>query len=357
MNIKLRKRRTRAGTVTLFLDCYDQGRRWLEYLKLYLTGNRDEDKETLKLAENIRARRQLEYASGEHGFTQQARQKEDFLEFCQKLGESKRSANTRVVWKNALCQLEAFTGGPVSISHVNNTFLQSFKEFLLSRVSQNSAGVYMARIKTACRQAVKDGILPRDPTLGVAIKKQLTKREFLNLEEIKKLAGTPCGNQAVRDAFLFSCFAGLRYSDVRALTWEKVKEANGKMFIEFTQVKTGSLEILPLSEQAALIVKAQAAAKPSSKIKHEIPSNVVFKLPAQQTLDKAIRQWVARAGIDRTISFHCARHTFATLSLTRGIDIFTVSKLLGHSDLGTTQIYAKLIDEKKREAVELLPIL
>ena len=95
----------------------------------------------------------------------------------------------------------------------------------------------------------------------------------------------------------------------------------------------------------------------SPRIVNEIAPGVVFRLGAQQSIDKAIRQWVKRTGIDKNISFHCARHTFATLGLTCGIDLYTMSKLLGHRDIASTQIYAKIIDRKKMEAVAMLPTL
>jgi integrase len=361
MQIKVRHKKLRDGRrETVYLDYYDHGRRWLEYLGLYLTGKKahaETDRETLRLAENVAAKRRLELASEEHGFAMQARQRADFIEYCRKLGESKRSPNTRVVWRNAIGHLETFTGGPIQLGRLNHSLLQSFKEHLLGKVNQNSALVYLARIKTACRQAVKEGILSRNPALDVSIKKQATRREFLTLEELEKLAATSCSNQDTKAAFLFSSFSGLRYSDVKALTWGTVKRANGSCQLEYTQAKTGDPETLPLSAEAAAILEGQHDARVSPRIKSEINGDAVFKLGAQQTIDKAIRRWVKRAGIEKKISFHNARHTFATLSLTNGVDIYTVSKLLGHKSLETTEIYAKVIDQKKRQAVGMLPRL
>jgi len=358
MQIKVRSRKLRDGKRdTVYLDYYDHGRRWLEYLGVYLTGNRPADKETLRLAENIAAKRRLELASDEHGFAMQAKQKADFIDYCRKLGESKRSPNTRVVWRNATGHLRTFAGGPIQFSKVSHSFLQSFKEYLLGRVKQNSALVYLARIKTASRQAVKDGILSKNPASDVSIKRQATRREFLTLEELERLAQTKCSNQDTRAAFLFSAFSGLRYSDVKALAWHKVKHVNGGCVLEFTQAKTGGVETVPLSEQATAILKDQTDARASTRIKTEIPSDAVFKLGAQQTIDKAIRDWVKRAEIGKKISFHSARHTFATLSLTHGVDLYTLSKLLGHKHIGTTEIYAQVVDQKKRQAVEMLPRL
>ncbi|MEW5976024.1 MAG: site-specific integrase [Acidobacteriota bacterium] len=357
MGVKLRSRKTSHRTKTLYLDIHDQGNRWLEYLKLYLTGDRDRDKETLRLAKAICAKRQLEIANQEHGLNIPSKQKADFIEYCRKLGKSKRSPNTQVVWNNAIQQFANFAGEKVQFSQINSTFLQAFKDYLLKNLSPNSALVYLARIKTACHQAVRDGIFPKNPALDISIKSKETRREYLTLEELQKLAATPCSNQETKQAFLFSAFSGLRYSDVKALTWRKVRAVNGGYVLEFTQAKTGDVETLPLSEQAVSILKNQAAAKPSPRVSTELAPDAVFKLGAQQSIDKAIRQWVKRAAIEKKISFHCARHTFATLGLTHGVDLYTMSKLLGHRDVATTQIYAKIVDQKKREAVSLLPKL
>jgi site-specific recombinase XerD len=357
MGVKLRSRKTSSRTKTLYLDIHDHGSRWLEYLKLYLIADRDKDKETLRLAKSICAKRQLEIANQEHGLNIPSKQRADFVEYCRKLGKGKRSPNTRVVWNNAIQQLTSFGGEKIQFTQISNGFLQSFKDHLLTNLSPNSALVYLARIKTACHQAVRDGIFPKNPALDISIKKKETRREYLTLEELQKLAATPCSNEETKQAFLFSAFSGLRYSDVKALTWPKVRAVNSGYVLEFTQAKTGDVETLPLSEQAASILRDQATAKASPRITDAIPSDAVFKLGAQQSIDKAIRLWVRRAEIQKKISFHCARHTFATLGLTHGVDLYTMSKLLGHRDVATTQIYARIIDQKKRDAVNLLPKL
>jgi len=285
----------------------------------------------------------------------QAKQRADFVEYCRKIGEGKRSPNTRTVWENAVKHLQHFTGGPIQFSKVNHSLLQSFKDYLLSKVSQNSAGVYLARIKTACHQAVRDGILLRNPA-DVSIRTQRTRRQFLTLEELGKLAATPCSNRDTKAAFLFSSFSGLRFGDVKALTWSKVKRSNGSCALEFSQGKTGEAETLPLSAEAAAIIEGQENASLSPRIRSKVDNDAIFKLGAQQTIDKAIRQWVKRAGIEKKISFHSGRHTFATMGLANGIDIYTMSKLLGHKSIKTTEIYLHMLDETKQQAVEMLPL-
>ncbi len=363
MQIKVRHKKLRDGKrETVYLDFYDRGKRWLEYLGLYLNAGstpteRDKNRETLRLAEDIAAKRRLEYRSEADGFTSRVKQKADFVAYCRKLKDSRRSPHTRAVWESAIQHLEAFAGSGIPFNRVNHAFLLGFKAFLLERVSVNSAWTYLARIKTACGQAVKEAIFSRDPALGVAIPMKATRREYLSIDELQLLADTECPNQATKAAFLFSAFSGLRYSDVRALTWDKVKESNGGLNLEFTQIKTGEVESLPLAQQAVDILKAQENSAKSAKTKIAIPSSAVFKLPSKAALDKAIKRWVKRAGIQKHISFHCARHTFATLGLTSGVDLYTVSKLLGHRNISTTQIYAQIVDQKKRDAVNLFPKL
>jgi integrase len=157
----------------------------------------------------------------------------------------------------------------------------------------------------------------------------------------------------VKQAFFFSCFTGLRYSDVDALTWDKVK--NG--FIEFSQQKTGDAERLPLSDEAKRILKQQEKAEPSPNLRREFAKNSVFFMPTQPVVDKQLKAWAKAAALDKRISFHKSRHTFATLSLSAGVDLYTTSKLLGHKNLQTTQIYAQVVDEKKKQAVSMLPSL
>jgi len=314
-----------------------------------------QDKRTLEVANDILAKRRLEFVQENHGFPSATRQERDFLDYCRQIAGTKRSPNTQLVWRHAIDQLEAFDGGgPVTFDRLTEEYLRGFRDHLTANLKQNSAGVYLARIKTAIHQAVRDRILTRNPADGITIKKQTTQREYLTLEELGLLHRTECGNQAVKDSFLFSAFSGLRHSDVKGLTWDKVRKAGPHYSVEFIQQKTAEPEWLPFSRQAGKILGAQKGAEYSLKQTAEINPNAVFKLPAQQTIDKAVKRWAKRAGIKKRVSFHTARHSFATIGLKHGIDIYTMSKLLGHRDLNTTEIYAKIVDQKKRAAVDLI---
>ena len=152
----------------------------------------------------------------------------------------------------------------------------------------------------------------------------------------------------VRNPFLFSCFTGMRYSDIIKLRWKEVEQSNGRTRLVFRQQKTRSQEYMDLNEQAVSLMGERGA-----------EDQLVFPGWEWNTalFNYYLRAWVKSAGIKKRISFHCARHTFATMLLTLGVDIYVVSKLLGHSSVKTTQVYAKIVDEKKQQAVDSIPQL
>jgi len=157
---------------------------------------------------------------------------------------------------------------------------------------------------------------------------------------------TPCGNDETRRAALFSALTGLRFSDIEKLTWGEISGTDESPRIEFRQKKTKGVVYMPISPQALELCGRRENAK-----------NVVFpNITAGEHVNETIAAWVKRAGITKKITFHCFRHTFATLQIAGGTDIYTVSKLLGHSSVTTTQIYAKVVDSKKTVAANAIKI-
>ena len=256
---------------------------------------------------------------------------------------------TEKAWRNTLKHLKDYTGGHIRFVAVTDVWLEEFKSYILTKVSQNTARSYFSKVKTALRRAVKDKIIVTNPAdLVDQIKEQDIERIFLTFEEVQKLAQTPCRDHEVKRAFLFSCFTGLRISDIRQLQWQNIKKES----IEYRQRKTKGFEYLHLPPMAKQIL----AERPNPKILNMQNTNV-FNLPRNEQLGKVLRKWCEKACIRKHVTFHTARHTFATLVLTRGGDLYTVSKLLGHKDIQSTQIYAKIVDEKKKAAMELLPVV
>lgn len=278
MSVKLRKRKRDHGKTYVYLDLYTHGTRKTELLAI-LTGDKFHDRETLKMCNEIRAKRDHELTSDSHGVLGTFRRRQSFISYCEELALQRPAKNTRLSWDCAIQHLKDFAGENVVFADLNRQFFEKFRDHMLkvAELSPNSAQVYLARIKTALHQAVDDNLLPFDPSAKVTIRKKDKLPIHLTLDEVKKLSVTPCPNNQVKAAFLFSCFTGLRYSDVDVLTWNMVRDN----YLEFNQQKTGDAERMPLSEEARRILDNQKNAAPSPNLRRTLPKNAVFFMPSQ----------------------------------------------------------------------------
>ena len=177
-------------------------------------------------------------------------------------------------------------------------------------------------------------------------KAEASRREYLTIEELKQLISTECKYEIMKQAFLFSCLCGLRVSDIRKLKWSDLQKSGERIRIEIKMQKTKEPLYLPISDEALKWLPGEAK-----------DDDLIFPLTHEGTINNILQKWAKAAGVTKHISFHVARHTHATMMLTLGADLYTVSKLLGHKNIATTQIYAKVVDKKKEEAVSLIPNL
>ncbi len=281
---------------------------------------------------------------------------QNFATYFKKLAD-KRKASNHDNWISAYNYLEKFTKGNLKFADLDETICNDFKEYLLTTksnksskttLSQNSAVSYFNKLKAALKQAYKDGYLQTDLNAKIEpIKIAETRRNFLTIEELNRLVKTDCNNPLIKRAALFSALTGLRHSDIIKLVWGELEHIKGQgYFIHFTQQKTQGIEVLPISEQAYSLLGEPKQA-----------TDKVFEgLTYSAYENKQLYQWLGAAGITKDITFHCFRHTFATLQLSKGTDIYTVSKMLGHRELKTTQIYAKIVDQTKREAADKIQL-
>ena len=379
--VSLRQKKISKGRKSLYLDFYppiphpktgEPTRR--EFLGLYIYEkpktpiDKQHNKETLKIGNSIRQKRE-NFLNKPEIYSQyekeQLRLKElgeqCFIEYFTKLA-NKRNGSNRSSWVSTLNYLNDFTNGNIKFSDLNQKFLEDFKEYLLTTksnrsnkttLSRNSAVSYFNKVKAALKQAYKDGILHYDLNAKIKpIKAAETRREYLTLDELNKLAKTDCNNPLLKRAALFSALTGLRFSDIQKMTWGELEYINGQgYFLNFSQKKTKGIEVLPISEQAYSFTDGSENPKDMPQDK---PVFDGLKYSAYQ--NKHLYQWIGAAGITKDITFHCFRHTFATLQLFSGTDIYTVSKMLGHKDLKTTQIYAKIVDEAKRTAANKIKL-
>ncbi len=376
MKIHLRQRKqSKSGSISLYLEIYkgtsttSDGKvkvlRDYEYLNLYLVDkprnplDKQQNKDTLKLAESIRAKRELEIKNGLYGFASDFKQNTNFIDYFKELTEKRLKpdgSGNYGNWDSTLKHLINFAGTKISFREVDKQFCERFKDYLIDEaktiggknLSSSSTSSYFTKLRTCLNQAVDDGIILTNPARKVATPRIVeNKREYLTLDELRAVAKADCRYDVLKRAFLFSCLTGLRWSDVQKLQWSEVQKFNDGWRISFHQKKTKGLQYLDISEQARNYLGEPG--KPDDR--------VFTGLKYSSYLNVALQRWMMAAGITKPITFHCARHTFAVLQLTLGTEIFTLSKLLGHSELKTTQIYAKIIDEKKREAANKIPDL
>lgn len=347
MSVILRERKLPSGKTQLYLDIYLKGRRRTEALRFYLTGDRNRDKEIRRLAEAVRGKREFAFYGDEEGIFQSDRARVNFFAFARSVYEGKKEL-TRRTYENAFTHLEDYSDEDLTFEIITPKFCSGFKDYLLNHVKlkQNSGATYYERLRIILRKAIKEGIIKQNPSEGISITTAESLPKYLTEAQLKQLLGTDCENQDIRNAFIFSCSTGMRYGDISTMEWKQIRGDN----VELIQRKTGIAQSIPLNVTALGILSLQ-------KKKAVKPTDLVFAFPRRSTVDKALKRWAKRAKVDFVLSFHKARHTFGTLMLTKRIDIYTVSKILGHKSLDTTQIYARVIDEKKREAVDRLPNL
>ena len=379
--VTLRQKKISKGRKSLYLDFYppiphpetgEPTRR--EFLGLYIFDkpktpiDKTHNTETLQIGESIRQKRE-NFLNKPEIYSQyekeQLRLKElgeqCFIEYFTKL-TNKRKASNHDNWVSALNYLDTFTNGSLRFADLNQKFLEDFKEYLLTTkskksdrttLSQNSAVSYFNKVKAALKQAYKDGILQYDLNAKVKpIKAAETRREYLTLDELNKLVKTPCNNLLLKRAALFSALTGLRFSDIQKMNWDELEYINEQgYFLNFNQKKTKGVEVLPISEQAYSFTEGTENPK---DMPQDEPVFEGLKYSAYH--NKHLFQWIGAAGITKNITFHSFRHTYATLQLFHGTDIYTVSKMLGHKDLKTTQIYAKIVDDTKRKAANKIKL-
>ena len=374
MKITLRKKKLTTGRYSLYIEYYkgsiqnEQGKtehlRHFEYLKEYLIidpetpQEKKANKETQTKAEQILAIRRAEYAQGKYGIKDRSKNKLLFLTYYNKLKEERYETKGNYDnWDAAQNHLENYCKKrKITFEDIDEDFVLGFKKFLATKaktksntlLSQNSRYTYYNKFKAALRQAFEDGYTNRNYATTVkGFAQGETTREYLTQEELQALAKAHCKHPVLKSAFMFSCLTGLRWSDVNKLTWSEVRDEEDETRLIFKQKKTAGQEYQFISPQARNLMGRRRQEK----------EKVFQGLKYGAHFNAEILRWCIRAGITKHITFHSARHTHAVLLLENGADIYTVSKILGHKEIRTTQIYAKIVDKKKKEAAYLIPEL
>lgn len=310
--------------------------------------------ETMELAENLRARRQLDIQNRNYRFISNARKTGNFMTYYYSISSVKQESKSDN-WAMSYKYLLSFCGHDVKFNDLDVKFCEDFEAYMRSgpaigerkkRIGINTAVSYYGKFRSVLKQAYKENLIEDNLyELTDRITEAETHRECFELEEFQLLARTESKNPLLKRAALFSGLTGLRYSDIQTLSWKEVRGSVGKHFIQFHQQKTEAATSLPISEEAYGLLGERGAA-----------DDLVFKGMKYSQVKTFMVQWLAKAGIDRDVTFHGFRHTFATLQLELGTDIYTISKMLGHKSVKTTEIYTKVRDSKKREAASRISL-
>jgi len=374
MGIYLREKKVGNGKVSYYLDIYHNKMRWYEFLKITVSKAHptEQDKEKKRLVQEIRIKRENELIVQDNGLIDRGKRKTNFIVWFENYINNKPNTNTHR--STALAHLKTYMGSrPLPFTALTPQWIKEFTNFLLKKVSNNTARCYLMDMFTALEDAVRQDIMPFNPFRKIEkherIRQQNVFRQAFTLEQLQHLVETPCKiHPQIKQAYIFSCFTGLRWSDVNKLRWSEVivKQIDDKeeYFIYFEQEKTEGIEYMPVSDQAVDILKEckKELEEGNDKSPYVFPcvkeyddkNQLMYKI-----VNRALKKWAKKADLDVKLTFHTGRHTFATNVLENcpDGDLWTVSKLLGHKNINSTQIYAHVRDKKKASAVKALPKL
>lgn len=362
-NVTLRQKSIANGKASLYLDYFPEivspktgksTRR--EFLQLYIFDTPKNDveklhnKSTLAQADLIRSKRMTQIRDREYGFKENITYSVDFIEFYTKIVEehyNKGINSSHSSWNASLNYFKAFAGKKLFSHLLTEEHVKKYKTFLLQtnnlrtntgKLSVNTASTYYKNFASVLKKAYKKKIIEKDLAADIEfIKEQQTYREYLSEEELSTLWNTPCDLEKVKQMAIFSALTGLRFSDIVTLPYYNIySDKHQGDYIKIKEQKTGNLFNHPISTTALQIINMQKK-----------DSMFVFADIKYTDITRPLKKWITNSGITKKISFHNFRHTYATLQLANGTDIYTVSKLLGHKNVSTTQIYAKVIDSNK----------
>ncbi len=371
--IRLRTKALSNGNQSLYLDYYQNGKREYEFLKLYLipettTQAKAANANTLRTANAIKAQRLIDITNGKAGIktANKSLLLSDWIKTIIERKSNKVSVSSIKGFSRLNQHLSKYDAS-VMLVDVDKQFCIGFTDYLRTAkslkvskkepnkepktLSQTTQAEMFNALSLVLNEAVREGLIQSNATRQLSnterIKAPESTREYLTKEELQRMIETPVSPQAQEDknAFLFCCFCGLRHSDVSALRWGDIVKDGEKVYVSIIQKKTKQPIVAPLSNKAISYLPERNGKSDDER---------VFEMPKQGVTNKRLKRWAKDAHVNKNVTFHVSRHTFGTMMLTAGADLYTTSKLMGHTDIAVTQIYAKIVDKKKEEAVNLL---
>lgn len=376
MRIEIRTRELKNGNRTIYLDYYDKGKRWYEYPKLYLVPDsaphaKELNKNAMDKAVAIRAKRLLGETPEEDGSP--LKEADKILvstwmdEYAKAMHENAGLSSTYLKHFDTLIRMVndylAHIKRPrLTMDCIDREFYRGFLHYMTDvyechthdgntrKLAKSTMHLFQLKMNTMLNQAARDGVIKCNPyhllSRDERIKKPTDQRDFLTREELHRLMEVETRSTTTKMAFLFSCFTGLRYSDLKQLKWGNIERSQSGMVIRIEAMKKTEKPVtIPLGTNAMAWMPERG---------DKTLDNFVFDIGTCGGCNAVLKTMAKRAGINKRVSFHTSRHCFATLTLAATNDIATVSELLGHSSVATTQIYAEVLMEDKIAAVNKL---
>lgn len=353
MSVKLRKRENQDGSTSLVLDIYKgPGQRKIEFLKhLQLpAGNsiidRQKRKENWALAQQICIERAQELSASDYDLATDLSKKVVVIEWMRDFAEAYDKEDVRVI-DGVINRFETFLTEKKSSGLLMKDFNESvalqFKDKLVKTCKGEGAKSYYGRFRKIVKQAVRENLLTKNPCEFIRPPSGDAKvKDVLTFDELQSIAQTQTDAVEVKRAFLFCAVTGLRFVDVKALTWKEIDFKDKLMKV--VQSKTKKYKEFPLNETAVALLGIEGEKQ-----------DLIFDLPTANGCNKSLQLLVDRAKIKKTISWHCARHSYGTNLIHNGTDIYIASQLLGHQSLAHTKRYVRASREMNQRAVDSLP--
>ncbi len=323
---------------------------------------RQQNKETIELARKIRWEREQEFLQNREGYRLRKERRINFLDFCESYIASYKKKDVRMIklardrFSDFLKEHNRLPAAQLKAEEISADMIRKFVSYLQSRSKGEGARTIYKRYKKIVKACMEQGYMRTDPCKGIgcAADDEVLTKDVLSQEEIQQLIAThyPQENKNVRNAFIFCLYTGMRWCDVKDITYASVDFSN--KLLRFEQAKTKghsskSWVTTPLNDGLIQLI----GQIPKGKDKNTL----IFRLPSYESSCKSVKHWVKLAGIDKHISWHCARHSFAVNILNNGANIKTVASLLGHSSLRHTEKYTRAVDKLKEDAINSLPEL
>lgn len=261
--------------------------------------------------------------------------------------------------KSLMNQLRNFLsqyGGDYQQKAITPELCDEFEKYLSQRVRQSSCRNYLQRMSALLADAERRGIIESNPMQAISRsrlpKKAESDKVYLTKEELEQLRNAECLHENTRNAFLLSCYTGLSLTDIETLRWENITAVDGQWMIVKKLDKGGNEARVPMVEPTQQLmqkIKVEYDALPK-----ELQDGRLFHLYTRTTIFRDLMRWAKRANLKKQLSFIVARHTFGTLAITAGIDLYTLIKWMGLSGLESARAYADMLSPQPKDNVEAL---